>query len=130
MVEFKTEKERLKVLIRGFHKFLTFKSTLEVHKHQIAAVYHCPNPLKGVWKGVRSPGVYFPGWLCTGTFHRGKTRHFWDAKKGGNCVVVELENHPYDRLVVDVADGNQAVGMLRNFAGLQNQVPIEMKGRS
>lgn len=82
---------------------------------------HRRRPLVASWKqvtGVRAdpelgagfPGLkwgvgsYSPGGLSVGSFRGRDGLSFWDVKNPANTIVIDLSDHKYRRLVIEVDD--------------------------
>lgn len=106
--------------ILGLRKLWAFKSRIIVPRHCVLLAYHDPQ----AWdrsRGWRIGGTHIPGWLTTGRYHefawggRPKCYTFWDLTRCGaaRALVVELQNHKYDRLIVEIDDVDAAVKLLQ-----------------
>jgi hypothetical protein len=76
-----------------------------------------PEIAHGWWHGLRMPGTNIPGVLTAGTFYQDGKRVFWDVHNPENTVVIELKDERYNQLIVEVADPNAAVELVK--AGLR-----------
>ena len=63
------------------------------------------------------PGTHVPGLIIAGTYYRHGERVFWDVRDASKAVVVELDGHDYDRLVIEVEDPAAVVALLERAAG-------------
>jgi hypothetical protein len=59
------------------------------------------------------PGTNIPGVLTAGTFFHDGKRVFWDVHNPENTVVIELRDERYNELIVEVADPNAAVKLVK-----------------
>jgi hypothetical protein len=59
------------------------------------------------------PGTNIPGVLTAGTFYQDGRRVFWDVHNPDNTVVIELRDERYNELIVEVADPQTAVEMVK-----------------
>lgn len=59
------------------------------------------------------PGTNIPGVLTAGTFYQDGKRIFWDVHHPEKTVVLELRDERYNELIVEVADPNATVEMVR-----------------
>lgn len=116
MVELSVRSGVLLVTVRGFSKVWALKSRIEVPVRSIRSVRHDPDTARQRWKGLRFPGTHVPFLITAGTFYRKGERVFWDVVDAERAVVVELEDHRYDRLVVQVDDPKSAVRLIRSHA--------------
>ena len=74
-----------------------------------------PEIAHGWWHGIRMPGTNIPGVLTagTGTFYQDGKRVFWDVQNPENTVVIELKDERYNELIVEVADPQAAVELVK-----------------
>lgn len=112
MVDVRIEGPTVVFEVRGLHKLWALKSRIEVPRRRIVGARHDPTVARGCWKGWRMPGTHVPGLLIAGTFYLHGERVFWDVRDAERAVVVELDGHAYDRLVIEVADPAAVVAML------------------
>jgi hypothetical protein len=59
------------------------------------------------------PGTNLPGVITAGTFYHDGKRVFWDVHNPENTVVIELKDERYAELIVEVADPNKTVEVVR-----------------
>lgn len=59
-------------------------------------------------KGIRAPGLGLP-WKWAGTFYRDQEKHFWNAAKGENTIVISAKDAEFDRVFVSVKDPRAVV---------------------
>ena len=59
------------------------------------------------------PGTNIPGVLTAGTFYQDGKRVFWDVHNPENTVVVLLKGEQYNELIVEVADPQAAVELVK-----------------
>lgn len=59
------------------------------------------------------PGTNIPGVLTAGTFYQHGKRVFWDVHDPENTVVIALIDERYDELIVEVAELNAAVELVK-----------------
>ncbi len=117
MVEIERDNDTLIFEVQGFHKLLAFKSRVRVPVRNIRKVKVDPEARKGFWKGLKLPGTYIPGLITAGSFRKKRKWTFWDTTRGPDTIVVDIEDCPYDRIVVDVADAGKAVGKIKEAMG-------------
>jgi len=79
----------------------------------IAEIRADPAIAHGWWHGLRIPGTNIPGVLTAGTFYQDGKRVFWDVHNPDNTVVIELKDERYNELIVEVADTQAAVEVVR-----------------
>lgn len=103
--------------VRGLHKLWALKSRIEVPRRRVVGARHDPGVARGWWKGWRMPGTHVPGLITAGTYYLHGERVFWDVRDASRAVVVELDGHAYDRLVIEVEDPAAVVALLTPAAG-------------
>ena len=118
MVDLTIPNGALDVQVLGWSKVWALKSRIRVPLGSVRAVRHDPEAARGLWKGWRVPGTHVPGVITAGTYRTRGQKHFWDVRRPGRAVVVELEGADYDRLIVDVRDPGATVRMIERAAGL------------
>ncbi len=115
MVDITFLEGKLVLEVRGADKLWALKSSLEIPLEHIAAIRTDSEIAKGWWHGIRMPGTHIPGVITAGTFYQDGKRIFWDVHHPENVVVIELKDERYQQLIVEVADPEQAVEMVRSF---------------
>ena len=98
--------------VRGLHQLWAFKRRIEVPRRRVVGARHDPEAARGWWKGWRMPGTHVPGLIIAGTYYLRGERVFWDVCDAARAVVVELDGHDYDRLVIEVEDPAAVVALL------------------
>jgi hypothetical protein len=119
MVDLSIDQGELRVDVRGWSRLWAFKRRLRVPLSKIRAARWDPAVARGWWKGWRLPGTHIPGVIVAGTFYRRGGREFWDVRAGPNAVTIELEGGKYRRLVVEVANPEDAVRTINEALGRQ-----------
>jgi hypothetical protein len=99
--------------VRGTDKLWAFRSSLEIPLVHITGVRADPEAARGRWHGIRMPGTNVPGVITAGTFYQDSKRVFWDVHNPENTVVIELKDERYNELIVEVADPQGAVELVR-----------------
>jgi hypothetical protein len=105
---------KLTLHVRGTDKILAFKSTLEIPLIHIAGVRADPEVARGWWHGIRMPGTNVPGVITAGTFYQDGKRVFWDVHHPEKTIVIDLHDERFNALIVEVADPEAAVKLIRN----------------
>jgi hypothetical protein len=102
----------------GWSRIWTMRSQIRFPLSSIRAVHRAPADAgRGIWHGWRLPGTHVPGVLVAGSYYRGGRWEFWDVRVSkGRAIELELEDAPYSRVVVDVADPAFEVERLRAAA--------------
>lgn len=69
-------------------------------------------------RGLRLPGTEIPGFVRAGSYGRGRSREFWDVRRGAELLVIDTAGAaPYARLVLEVEDPAGTAAWLRAIAG-------------
>jgi hypothetical protein len=113
MVDVSISGGNLVLLVRGADKLWAFKSSLEIPLAHIAEIRGDTAVAHGWWHGMRMPGTNIPGVLTAGTFYQDGKRVFWDVHNPDNTVVIELSDERYNQLIVEVADPQAAVELVK-----------------
>jgi len=114
MVEISINGDRAHFEVKGWDKFWSLKSELEIPLSHVRSVRADPNAARGWWHGFRLPGTNIPGVLAAGTFYNSEGFVFFDVHDCDNTIVIDLEHEHYKKLVVEVADPQASVAMLEN----------------
>jgi hypothetical protein len=99
--------------VRGADKLWALKSSLEIPLAHIAEIRADPEIAHSWWHGIRMPGTNVPGVLTAGTFYQEGKRVFWDVHNPENTVVIVLKDERYNELIVEVADPQAAVELIK-----------------
>lgn len=113
MVDLTITSGNLVMNVLGADKLWAFKSSMEIPLQHVAGIRADPEIARSGWKGWRIPGTSIPGVITAGTYYKDGKRVFWDVHGGANAVVIDLREERYNQLVVEVADPNAAVGLLK-----------------
>ena len=114
MVDLSVAEGKLTLHVRGADKIWAFKSSLEIPLVHIAGVRADPEVARGWWHGVRLPGTNVPGVITAGTFYQDGKRIFWDVHRPEKTIVIDMHDETFNALIVEVADPEAAVKMIRN----------------
>lgn len=112
MVNIDIDDDRIVVTPRGIHQLLAFKRRIEIPLSCLRAVRADPEAARGFFHGLRSPGTNVPGLLTAGTYYTGRERQFWAVRRRERVIVVKLQGHPFDRLIVEVDDPQREVARI------------------
>ncbi len=115
MVDITFSEGKLILEVRGADKLWALKSSLEIPLEHIAGIRTDTEIAKGWWHGLRMPGTHIPGVITAGTFYQDGNRIFWDVHHPERVVVLDLKDERYQQLIVEVADAEQTVQMVRSF---------------
>lgn len=111
MIEVMVSPSQVRLELTGLDILWSLKRHLTFPVAGIRSVYADPKP-KMRPRGLRLPGTSIPGIVQAGTY-LGETREFWCIHFMGRSVVFELEDLPYDRIIVDVRDPEAVVQRVR-----------------
>jgi hypothetical protein len=115
MVEVVTTSNSVIFEVVGWHRFLAMKRRIVVPFAQVRGVHADPRVNLGWRKGWRIPGTHIPGLIVAGTFYQRGRRIFWDVVRRDHAIVVDLEKHRYDQLIIEVEDPSAAVERLSSL---------------
>ena len=104
---------KLSLRVRGSYQLWAFKSSLEIPLPHIAEIRADPTIAHGWWHGIRMLGTNIPGVLTAGTFYQDGKRVFWDVHNPENTVFIKLKDERYNELIVEVADPQTAVELVK-----------------
>jgi hypothetical protein len=96
--------------IKGFHQIWALQDKITIPKNDILKVYQDSSELKK-WKGFRM-GTYIPFLITAGTYTWKGKRNFWDVMNKKNTIIVELQNHVYNKLYIEVENPQEAIDFL------------------
>ena len=116
MVEVSVADGMLKVEILGWHKLFAFKSRLLIPLNHVSDVRRDPEDAVRWWKGWRLCGTSLPG-VAAGWYYKDGRHVFWDIGKAQNAIAIDLVNEGYSQLIVEVADPEAAVSLIRGATG-------------
>src|SRR5690554_449402 len=102
------------VTVRGLHVLWALRRRLEIPLGHIREVRRAdPDIIERGWKGIRAPGTHVPGVIVAGTYYRRGEKHFWDVSDARRAIIMDLHGESYDRLIVEVADPEGTIAMIR-----------------
>jgi Bacterial PH domain len=114
MIDVSVQGDRVRFEVEGWDKLWALRSQLEIPLAHIKDVRTDPEAARGWWHGLRMGGTNVPGLLTAGTFYQpGDGWVFFDVHDPERTVVLELEHEHYRRLVIEVADPEAIVKLLR-----------------
>lgn len=96
--------------IKGLHRLWALESLVKVPKSSVVKVYQDEAELHK-FAGFRV-GTYVPFIITAGTYYLGKKTNFWDMSCKKNTIIVELQNHRYNKLYVEVENPQAAIELL------------------
>ena len=68
---------------------------------------------RGLLRGWRLPGTHLPGVMTAGTFRAHGEKDLWMVGRTDKVLVIELHDHPYRHVIVQVEDPEAATEALR-----------------
>lgn len=99
--------------IQGWHKLWAFENQITVRQEQITIAYQDETEIK-FWKGFRCPGTEIPGIITAGTYYQ-NGKNFWDVCDKSNSIIVELQNHTFKKLFIEVPNPEETLALLQEF---------------
>jgi hypothetical protein len=97
--------------VQGVHKVLSFRSRLVIPLTHVCGITAHADVME-IPRGVRAPGTSIPGFIHAGTFHSQGDKMFWDVHDPAKAIVIELADDDFARLVVEVEDPDETVGLI------------------
>jgi hypothetical protein len=113
VVEITIEGNNAVFQVEGLHKLWSLRSRLEIPLSHITHVESDPDQVGRWWHGIKLWGTHIPGFFAAGTFYYDGELVFWDVRDPASSIIVSLNDERYRKLIVEVANPGQAVGMLR-----------------
>lgn len=111
MVHIEKESGNFVFEVQGMHKVWALKSRLTIPAAHIANVYTATDEMKNFF-AFRMMGTRIPGLITAGSFVAQEGCIFCDIMHRDKCIVVELRDEHYDKLVIEVEDVQEAIAML------------------
>lgn len=113
MVEIHKKDGEFVIEVQGMHKLWAFKDSIRIKPEQIKRVHRDTDNVSW-WTGWRIPGTSLPYVIKAGTYFWGGEKEFWDVCKLEKSIIIELNDHSYNRLVVEVEDAAAAIHLLES----------------
>lgn len=101
------------VAVQGLDRLWALKSQLTIPLAHVRGATMDPG-IASDSKGWRGPGAHIPGVIVAGTFHQDGKLIFWDVHDTSKAVVIELEDHTYQRSVIGVSDPRATVELIEH----------------
>jgi hypothetical protein len=114
MVDLSISNGTLVLHVRGADQLWAFKSSLEIPLQHVAGIRSDPAMARAWWHGLKLPGTSIPGVITAGTFYKDGQRVFWDVHHPDQTVVIELRDERYNELIVEVANPQIAIEMVKS----------------
>lgn len=103
----------------GWHRFLALKWSIVVARANVVGVERGGRLAENGPVGLRLPGANLPGYYLAGTFQKfwgnraKRVRSFWIRRHPDQCIRIDLANHNYDYLMVEVPDPDLEIARIR-----------------
>lgn len=116
MVEIELSSSTCTVKVQGWHQYWSFRSELTVRRDQLESIGPVPdNRNITSLLSLRFPGVHIPWVIKAGSYYKNGEWEFWDVSNIDRSIVLELQNHDYNRLVIEVKDSEGTLRRPRTF---------------
>jgi len=104
--------EKLVVEINGPDKLLALKSRLEIPLDKVAGAR--PGAEEAHWwlHGMHVGGTHIPELISAGRFYWFGEWSFWDVHDADKTIAIELRDHRYRKLVLEVQDPDRAIDLI------------------
>jgi hypothetical protein len=99
--------------IEGWDKLWSLRSRLQIPLSHIKGAHVDPEPAMGWFSGIKVAGAGIPNVLKAGIFYQEGQIVFWDVHHPELTIVVDLEHEHFAKLVLEVADPQAAVKLLK-----------------
>ena len=101
--------DQLVVEPRGLDKLWGLRRRIAMPLAQVRGATYDPEAFYS-GKGLRAPGLALPNVKWVGNFFRDGQRRYWNVRRGGQTIVIELDSKaPFARLYLSVDDGRTLV---------------------
>lgn len=105
----------------GWHRILAVKGSIEVARADVTGVERGGRLAENGPVGLRMPGANLPGYYLAGTFWKfwgdpaRRVKSFWIRRHPGQCIRIDLANHNYDYLMIEVANPDADIARIRSW---------------
>lgn len=113
MIDVSVRGDRAIFTVEGLHKLWAFRSQLEIPLAHITGVEINPDQARHWWHGFKLVGTDVPPVFTAGTFFYHRELVFWDVNDPAKTVIMSLEHEFYKKLIIEVADPQATVAMLK-----------------
>ncbi len=96
--------------MKGLHKIWALRSKITVPKNDVVKAYQDQEELHK-FCGFRV-GTYVPFVIIAGTYYLKGKKNFWDMTREKNTIIVELKNHYYNKLYIEVENPENTMSLL------------------
>lgn len=111
MVSITKLNNQVTIKILGFHKFWALNSKITINQNDIIRVYQDRDEMNKN-KGWRL-GTEIPFVIIAGEFTQNGVKDFWDVCNKNKAIIVELENHTYRKLYLQVENPDEMIALLK-----------------
>lgn len=101
---------------QGWHRLWTFRSRIAVPAASVVHAGRTDENVSWIW-GLRLLGTHVPGIIAAGTYRVDGRTVFYDVTDRRRAVAVELRNHFFDRMVIEVSDPDAVIALLNSGRG-------------
>lgn len=102
--------EAVEIKVEGFDRIWSLKGHVIIPRGAIVRVYPRPQGMTPPW--LRAPGTYVPHVIAAGTYHGPKGTEFWNTHFNDDCIVFDLMNFKYSRVVIDTPAAKKLIAAL------------------
>jgi hypothetical protein len=113
MVHVSIDSDKAVFTVEGLDKLWAFRSRLEIPIAHIESVEADRSVARGWWHGLKMGGTNLPAVITAGTFFQHHEWIFWDVHDPEKTMVVNLRDERYRKLIIEVADPDATVVLLR-----------------
>lgn len=111
-VHLSVNQSNLFLAIKGIDVFLTCKNKMNIPLKNIVSVTHYQGEYNSCFKGMPTPSVAIPGLVTAGTFYQKGQKIFWDVSNNSKCIMIELKNNSFNRIIVEVDDPGSVINTI------------------
>jgi hypothetical protein len=109
--------DALVVTVEGADKLWSLHSRLSIPVAHLVGADREADEARKWLHGIRVGGTHVPGLISAGTFHSDGQWVFWDVHDPDKAIAIHLRDERYGKLVVEVADPDEAVDRIRAAIG-------------
>ena len=104
--------DRLVVDINGPDKLMALKSRLEIPIENLTGVRPGADEARRWLHEMHFGGTHIPNHISAGTFYWWGEWSFWDVHDANKTIAIELRDHHYRKLVLEVGDPDGAIELI------------------
>jgi hypothetical protein len=109
--------DELLVRVEGADKLWSLHSRLSIPIAHVVGADREADEARKWLHGIRVGGTHVPGLISAGMFHSHGQWVFWDVHDPEKAIGIQLQDERYGKLVIEVADPDDAIGQLRRATG-------------